>query len=192
MSDISILKAEPLSTGRQLSSPPVSRSFRLSKLIFAFLIIAIAANLSYVVYSLALNGREDVPLENPSSDQATAAAPQPLRAENLKPREYYEQLADQRNIFQFALPAPVEDSPASSPDTATIPQVNELNKLVVSGVILDRVPQAVLKDPATKESFLLKEGETVRGSSVRQILEDRVILDYQGQSVVLKLGGDPS
>ncbi len=162
------------------------------KWVYAVLIAMTAANFSYVAYSLALNGQEDPLPLNQTKESTLETDLQPPAGPALKPLSHYEELADRRNIFQFDLQKFAAAAPAEPAEAAQTAATAEIRKLSVAGIVLDGTPQAVLKDPATRESFFLEVGGEVRGAKVREIREDSVILDLQGQTITLKLGGSSS
>lgn len=59
------------------------------------------------------------------------------------------------------------------------------SELRLVGILLSPEPQAMVEDRRTNETFFLKEGDIVNKLEIQEILSDRVILNYQGESIEL-------
>ncbi len=56
-------------------------------------------------------------------------------------------------------------------------------KLKLVGILLSPQPRAMVEDLETNETFFLKEGDIVNQLKIKEILSDRIILDYQGETI---------
>lgn len=97
---------------------------------------------------------------------------------NLPPVEEFLTSLTSRSFFQ---PITAELAPKKpSPDDADIAGVLDNLKLV--GIAWSAVPEAMIREVKEGRTFFLKEGEKIKGVSVKQILKDRVIMEYNGQT----------
>ena len=60
-------------------------------------------------------------------------------------------------------------------------------KLTLTGIITGDPPQAILEDTETKKTYFVSPGQVVDGAVVESVLENRVILNLQGEKVELGL-----
>lgn len=98
----------------------------------------------------------------------------------IKPYSFYSSSIEGRNIF---MPQQVEIEPVF-----TGPSLAEITAgLSLIGIIAGDKPQAIIEDKKAGKSHFLYEGGTVGQAKVVEILEDRVVMDYQGQRFELVL-----
>ncbi len=100
-----------------------------------------------------------------------------------RPWEYYEELVGRRDLFNLVSPNSADQVLPEPSTTASIPE--QILNLKVVGIIFDRVRQAVLQSADGKETFFVKENEGLNGATIRDIKEDKVILEFQGQTIEL-------
>ena len=82
-----------------------------------------------------------------------------------------------------------EGSSSSSPATAAAPndQVKTLTaRLSVTGVVAGHPAQAVIEDSQTKKTYVVTIGQSlIEGLLVKDIQQDRVVLDLHGENIEL-------
>lgn len=107
-----------------------------------------------------------------------------MKAEHLKPLEYYLQEITGGNIFGL----PLLQAAASEPKPEPLPQ--ELMKLVANlnlvGIIWSKPPQAIIEDKTDGRTYLVNRGSKVKIARVKEILKDKVVLSYDKQEIELK------
>ena len=91
----------------------------------------------------------------------------------------------------FTASGAAEASGASEPGPTRAPseRANELaGRLNLLGIMAGESPQAIIEDRQTQKSYFVSAGQVVvEGAVVRQILDNRVILDLQGEIIELSL-----
>ena len=97
---------------------------------------------------------------------------------NMPPVEGYLTSLTNRSLFQptTAEVAPKEPPPGEEDIAGT------LNNLKLVGIAWGATPEAMIREVQQGRTFFLKEGEKIKGVSVKQILKDRVVLEYNGQT----------
>jgi len=99
---------------------------------------------------------------------------------DIKPYSYYSSSIAGRNIFK---PPQVEEEAV-----ITGPTLEEImGSLSLIGIIAGDKPQAIIEDKKSAKSHFLYEGSSIGQVKVVDILEDSVILEYQGQKFELVL-----
>lgn len=94
----------------------------------------------------------------------------------LKALSFYEEAAAKRDLFS----PPARGSEAQLPGAQ--PKFTELTKnLVLVGIYWGTHPEAMIEDTAAKKTYFLKRGDPINGLRIKNILKDRVILEYQGE-----------
>jgi hypothetical protein len=119
---------------------------------------------------------DEVPLEK--------AVKETLKGKQASPAssiDDYQKIVEAKTIF--ASPGRTE-KPAAMESLAA---QDALKGLRLVGIITEKPPQAIIEDMQNKQTLFLGEGEMIGKMQVQQILSDRVILVYDGQSVTLSL-----
>ena len=94
----------------------------------------------------------------------------------------YESSFSQRDLFDKYQDRTA--APESSASTPIAPQsVNELANLQLIGVWVDEVPQAVLQDTQTKETYFLIKGDTFKSAVVEDVQEGKITFNYQDKKI---------
>ncbi|MFH0799988.1 MAG: hypothetical protein V2A66_07410 [Pseudomonadota bacterium] len=97
---------------------------------------------------------------------------------NLPPVDEFLASLARRSLFQ---PTAGEAAPRKpSPADADMAGVMENFKLV--GIAWGAAPEAMIREVKEGRTFFLKEGQKLKGVLVKQILKDRVIMEYNGQT----------
>ncbi|MFH1856061.1 MAG: hypothetical protein ABH836_02375 [Candidatus Omnitrophota bacterium] len=98
----------------------------------------------------------------------------------LEPLSVYLNVAAKRDIFNPVLPK-TEQVKIGGPST-----LSEMAKdLNLVGIYRGDVPEAMIENSQEKKTYFLKIGETIRGIRIEAILEDRVILEYNNETMEL-------
>ena len=98
-----------------------------------------------------------------------------------KPYDYYGNVIEHRDLFQAGV---------SSRETRGIPASavgSRLKDFALIGIISGKTPQAIIEDKKESKTYFLKEGELVGDLRVEQILDEKVILSYEGEQFDLVL-----
>lgn len=93
------------------------------------------------------------------------------------PVEEYVASITGRNLFQPSSAEVVE--PASAP--AAVTPLGVLDNLQLVGIAWGVYPEAMIRDKKGGRTHFLKQGEKLREVLVKEILKDRVIVEYEGQ-----------
>ncbi|MEA3305660.1 MAG: hypothetical protein U9R52_02480 [Candidatus Omnitrophota bacterium] len=116
-------------------------------------------------------------------DEGIPEAPEAMEESDIlsiQPYSYYSSSIAKRNIF---MPQQVEVD-----EVITGPALEEVSAgLSLIGIITGNRPQAVIEEKKTKKSYFLFEGSSVGQAKLLEILEDSVVMEYQGQTFELVL-----
>ncbi len=153
--------------------------------IFGFLGLVTVVNFALASRTLFFQSTHAVPKLVATLDNSSALNSLPEL--NLKDVAQYEQAVAQRNIFQFEQPIDNPEASLSNGPMGTSSILAELENLQLKGIILDEVPQAIVKDPLTNNSLFLQEGDAINGATVTNIQAEQVVLNYEGTTIALKL-----
>ena len=155
--------------------------FDLLKVIQNLLIAGVVFLFCLIVSKLAFNRPNTVGgKEKNTAEESNLVAT--WNPDEAKPFETYQTLLNERDLFakfQDKL-APVE--PQVVVEQAQ-PQVNILSTLQLIGVWVDEIPQAVLLDTQSQESFFLIKGDKYKDATVEDIQEGKVTFNYQNQKI---------
>jgi type II secretory pathway component PulC len=109
-----------------------------------------------------------------------AVEPKEKAVPPIEPFSYYASEVASRNLF---LP---QESEVTAVQTG--PSVEEISTgLSLIGIISGDRPQAIIEDKKTGKSYFLYKGGLVGQVKVMDILEDKVVMEYQGQAFELML-----
>lgn len=148
-----------------------------------FLLLVSLIAFAQIVYSYR---QPDPPSFRFSEDKASTVDSESLKLPkiSLKPLSYYEERINRRDIFSghFQAAQTAEASAATSSTSAT-PEF--FRNLKLRGIIMAEEPQAIIQDAQDKESFFVGLGDGLKEAVVRDITEEKVILEYRGQRVEL-------
>lgn len=103
-----------------------------------------------------------------------------------KSDKYYERILGRRELF-VAQPG-LELKKAASLSSEELPNQIGGEDLQLMGIVSGaQGPQAILMDPKTGKSFYCSGGEKINGFTVINVMENKVILEIDGQSKEIKL-----
>ena len=102
---------------------------------------------------------------------------------STRPLSYYEENVAGRDLFSLVQSSGTPGVSNVSTVTDTTPEV--LRNLQLQGILFDQSAQAIIRDPASQQTFFVREGEAIKGAVVKHIEEGKVALDYQGQPIEL-------
>jgi len=90
---------------------------------------------------------------------------------------FYEKDIRSRDIFLTPFGAKIQHRGSSrpEPDAENVIAPSALGSYQLQGVLLDKDPQAVVFDPMTGETFLLRSGDHLKDAELIEIAEDRVV-----------------
>ena len=146
------------------------------KLFEKSLLIVIVLFFLYIVYIFFFTGQDPKATLKQAEKSFQKEEFEGIVAIEPKPSIYYTAPVQQRNIFG-------DSSSALVVAAASVPELTRNLKLV--GIILGKIPEAVIEDIEGKETFFLKKGEGFKNTVVEDIQEKKVILLVGGQRVEL-------
>lgn len=118
--------------------------------------------------------------ENPEGEPVKGAMHSPSDIKPERSFSYYERIFKTRNPFM------------SSPKEVKRPEKSlkeRASDLILLGIISapGKFPQAVIKNKRTNKSYECKKGEKIEGLRIKEICEDKVILELGIETLELKL-----
>ncbi len=135
----------------------------------------------YMLYQIFFIKNVDPVYEAPL--KKSLKADDPVLIPQLKPVRSFEEYASQiqgRKVFQ----SPLEREKTQMLSAAV--NVSEVTKnLKLTGIVLDKDPQAIIKDVQVNQNVFVHRGDQINGAVVEDILEGKVILNVQNQRVEL-------
>jgi len=101
-------------------------------------------------------------------------------------------VADSAPSGLFASPATSAASaatPERPPKTGMSGSAKQLaSRLTLMGIVAGETPQAIIEDTETKKTYFVTAGQAVTdGALLEQVLDNRVILDFEGEKIELTL-----
>ncbi len=78
-------------------------------------------------------------------------------------------------------------APSDSSQGASGSSFDKLKDLTLNGIIAGDNPQAIIEDTKNKKSYFLNKGQSINRMTVKDILQDRVILEVDGETLELTL-----
>ena len=97
-----------------------------------------------------------------------------------KPFEYFEANIGSRNLFYNPWEKPA-DMGQQAPDVNN----NFAAQFKVVGSVLDADPKAIIEDVSSNQTYFLSKGDKLNSGVVKDILEDKVVIFYNNQDIVL-------
>lgn len=85
-----------------------------------------------------------------------------------------------RNLFQPKTTEPPLDLTAPPPAAPTV-QSPVLDNLQLVGIAWGTEPEAMIREKTEGRTFFLKQGDELKGVVVKEILKDRVIVEFEGE-----------
>lgn len=102
----------------------------------------------------------------------------------VTPFSSYQEVVGKRELFK---PLRTETLAAKTPKPSTSSGYEKLKDLSLIGIVAGEKPQAVIEDKKIQKTYFLNKGQTIDQLTVEDILEDRVILDFEGEKLELVL-----
>ncbi len=162
---------------RAVSLPFTLRDFNLRP-VNVVLIIILAGLLVYFVYEVfytSYHKEADIFAE---SEKVTEIEEEDSL--EIKPYSFYSSAIEGRNIF---MPQQLEVE-----EVITGPSLEEITAdLSLIGIIAGERPQAIIEEKKSGKSYFLYKGGSVGKAKIVEILEDSVVMEYQGEKFELVL-----
>ncbi|MCX5716132.1 MAG: hypothetical protein NTV07_04630 [Candidatus Omnitrophica bacterium] len=152
------------------------------------LLVAILLGLLiYLVPFLLKKPENPVPeLEKKVAIAPPAAAVKEKEGSSRPPFSYFSEGAASKNIFQPIVKE--ETAPQASAEAEQAKKTEEIkSQLSLLGVVWGEKPQAIIEDKKAQKTYFLSKGETFDSIEVKDILENKVVLFYNGQQFELVL-----
>jgi len=163
-----------------ISMPIILKKINMAML-NSILVFCLGALLLYFIYDLyhATYHKKDK-LEISAAEEIKTPKIDKGEALEAKPYSFYSSSIGGRNIF---LPQETEEELI-----ITGPSLEEISGgFSLIGIIAGEKPQAIIEDRKSGKSYFLYESGVVGETKVVQILEDKVVMEYQGQRFELVL-----
>jgi hypothetical protein len=104
-----------------------------------------------------------------------------------KGREYLTKITEQRNIFSPAEEKTVEQQAGTVERQRIVDKTKDLRLVGISWPENAETATAMIEDKQTLITYFLKQGEEINGVRIQNIYADRVVLGFQGETLILKL-----
>ena len=102
-----------------------------------------------------------------------------------KSSKYYERILGRRELFVAESGLQLKKESTVNPGLANQAVAEDMQLLgIISGA---QGPQAIIMDPKTGKSFYCSGGEIINGFTVKNISENKVVLEIDGESKELRL-----
>jgi hypothetical protein len=187
MPQLSKISAYQKVTGSKMAkSISISLPFKLKEIntetLNTILVIILGCLLLYFVYDLGhtLLSKKTEPGVLAGDEHKTPKVTEGKAALEVKPYSFYSSSVGGRNIF---MPQELEVESITAGPVLEEVRAN----LSLIGVIAGDKPQAIIEDKKSGKSYFLYKGSTVGQAKVVDILEDTVIMEYNGQRFELVL-----
>ena len=103
-----------------------------------------------------------------------------------KPFAENENILEPRDIFR---PAWIKEETFAGATASQVPNslsaAEVLEELKLVGIVLDKIPQAIIEDRQTRQTFFLHPGDTMKGAKILAIQAGRVKLNLGDQTLEL-------
>ena len=103
-----------------------------------------------------------------------------------KPFAENENILEPRDIFR---PAWIKEETFAGGTASQVPNLSSsvevLEELKLVGIVLDKIPQAIIEDRQTRQTFFLHPGDTIKGAKISAIQAGRVNLNLGDQTLEL-------
>lgn len=188
----------PSTTGIQNMkySPPVNKTvadeWRYFKFFNLALVIMLVVVIMFYIFDLVSSNLERPTFGRLHKSEGASRPPRPAISgpQNAKleaqpaPFSTYAEVIGKRELFKPPKSETVKEKPtAQKTESAS----DKLKYLSLIGIIGGERPQAVIEDKKDKKTYFLNKGQTVSGMKVEDILEDRIILEFDGEKIELVL-----
>ena len=156
------------------------RAHFLARLNKGLLLISclLIAGVTVVIRSLQISHSE-IDADNEFSSE-NAYIPEELKA---KPFSYYAGLIAKKDLFKMTLEVKKETPKA----LMQAGPLELLNNYSLSGVVSGESPQAIIEDKKSRKAYFLNKGQYLGEFRIEDIMEGKVILDFNGQKFELSL-----
>lgn len=148
--------------------------------------IGIAMVVLFVFISIEIKGSDKISLIVGKDAQANIINETAETISLLKPKEYYLQKFEIRDLFQMGYLKKKEvDFKEEKLNQAS--QLSELTKnLKLVGISWGDQPDAIIENPELDKTYFVKKGYMIDDIKVYDVLKDRVILRYKGEEVEIR------
>jgi len=106
---------------------------------------------------------------------------EPTEILSAKPYSYYSEYIDSRDIFKTDLL-----SGKGAGDSLDASLVGKLSNLTLVGIVLDKIPQAIIEHEKDQKTYFLKKGDSIDEVKVVDISEGKVTLSFEEEEFELK------
>ena len=115
---------------------------------------------------------ENVAMKKSSVSRASAS--------EMKPFDDYQAKFEQKDIFISPW-----DRARQKPGNLKKISSDLTRQLKLVGIVLDENPQAIVEDIKERQTYFLSEGESIREAELMEIHEDKVIFNYNEETIEL-------
>lgn len=190
--------AEPPSTeiksrkGESRTTPLITGEWRYLKFINSGLIIILIGTVVFFIFDLVSSNLKHPALISNRESKISNLELQPGASElqsasgeaKAAPFSTYAETIGSRELFKPQQPAVRLGTGAG---VQTESAHDKLKDLSLIGIIAGEKPQAAIEDKKIQKTYFLYKGQMLNQMRVEEILEDRVILDFEGEKLELTL-----
>ncbi|MFH1062323.1 MAG: hypothetical protein V1747_05490 [Candidatus Omnitrophota bacterium] len=148
--------------------------------------IGIAIVALAVFISIEIKGSDRISLLVGKDAQANVISETPETISLLKPKEYYLQKAEVRDLFQMGYVKRKEVDFKEEKENKVSPLAELTKNLKLVGISWGDDPDAIIENPELEKTYFVKKGYMIDDIKVYDIQKDRVILRYKGEEVEVR------
>ncbi|MDP2939552.1 MAG: hypothetical protein Q8O13_05715 [Candidatus Omnitrophota bacterium] len=151
------------------------------KNIHVILFLVIGFLLSSIIFQFFFSQEERQGKSTQPAESNLAALKKDSGLSEPVPLDYYSKQIAKRDIFK----SPLEKEQPSDQTSVNATLQELIANLRLTGIILDKQPQAIIEDTKTKKTYFLNKGDYIGDIKVEEIQESKVILIYQEEKIEL-------
>jgi type II secretory pathway component PulC len=157
--------------GRPLSLPLLNR----------FLVFAVIGGLALLGIKY-FKQKDAVNLESIVNEKVKSKIADDRAAKaDIQPFEFYSAEVLKKDLFQLPWEQNTDNIDVTQTSSSAV-----LQSLLLTGIVLDKDPKAVIEDPKSGQTYFLSVGDEINGAKVQKIEPDRVLFEYGGETIELK------
>lgn len=154
------------------------------KLVNLTLIVLLVSAILFLVYDLvSSNLKPPIPGIRREAKIKKDEIP-PCVPAQVTPFSSYQEVVGRRELFK---PLRTDAPSAKTSKPSTNLGYEKLKDLSLIGIVAGEKPQAIIEDRKIQKTHFLNKGQTIDQLTVEDILEDRVIFDFEGEKLELVL-----
>lgn len=171
--------------GEPRTTQIVTDERRYLKFINSALIIILIATIGFLIFDLISSDLQRTALVSDHESPLKTSEPQSANNEaKIAPFSTYTETIGKRELFKTQQTESRAERVFGGQSESAYDKLKDLSLI---GIIAGEKPQAVIEDKKIQKTYFLYEGQMVNQMKVEEILEDRVILNFNGEKLELTL-----